>query len=98
MLDPMIYRISKPNRRIIGELTLDGSKSISNRVLIIQALCQDNFDIHKISSSKDTQTLIQLLGQTAGDVYDAGAAGTTFRFMTAFLALQDGNNARSANS
>jgi 3-phosphoshikimate 1-carboxyvinyltransferase len=90
MLDPMIYRISKPNRRIIGNLTLDGSKSISNRVLMIQALCQDNFDIQKISSSKDTQTLVQLLGQTDGDVYDAGAAGTTFRFMTAFLALQDG--------
>jgi 3-phosphoshikimate 1-carboxyvinyltransferase len=86
----MIYRISKPDGHIVGSLTLDGSKSISNRVLIIKALCQDSFDIHKISSSKDTQTLIQLLGQTDRDVYDAGAAGTTFRFMTAFLALQDG--------
>jgi 3-phosphoshikimate 1-carboxyvinyltransferase len=90
----MIYRISKPNRHIVGTLTLDGSKSISNRALIIQALCQSRFNIHRISSSKDTQTLIQLLGQTDGGlyagVYDAGAAGTTFRFMTAFLALQDG--------
>jgi 3-phosphoshikimate 1-carboxyvinyltransferase len=89
-IKPMVYCISKPNRRIVGEITLDGSKSISNRALIIQALCQDSFDIHRISSSKDTQTLIQLLGQTEGDTYDAGAAGTTFRFMTAFLALQDG--------
>jgi 3-phosphoshikimate 1-carboxyvinyltransferase len=89
-IERMIYRISKPNRHIVGQITLDGSKSISNRALIIQALCQNNFNIHKISSSKDTQTLIQLLGQTDGDVYDAGAAGTTFRFMTAFLALQDG--------
>jgi 3-phosphoshikimate 1-carboxyvinyltransferase len=90
----MIYSISKPNRHIVGQITLDGSKSISNRVLIIQALCQSNFDIHRISSSKDTQTLIQLLAQTDGGsytgVYDAGAAGTTFRFMTAFLALQAG--------
>jgi 3-phosphoshikimate 1-carboxyvinyltransferase len=91
----MIYRISKPNRHIVGQITLDGSKSISNRALIIQALCRESFDIHKISSSKDTQTLIQLLGQTDGGlyhgIYDAGAAGTTFRFMTAFLALQDGS-------
>jgi 3-phosphoshikimate 1-carboxyvinyltransferase len=86
----MMYRISKPNRRIVGEITLDGSKSISNRILIIKALCNDNFDIHKISSSKDTQTLTQLLGQKEGNVYDAGAAGTTFRFMTAYLSLQEG--------
>jgi 3-phosphoshikimate 1-carboxyvinyltransferase len=86
----MIYRVSKPNRRIVGEITLDGSKSISNRILIIKALCKNNFDIHKISSSKDTQTLTQLLGQKEGNVYDAGAAGTTFRFMTAYLSLQEG--------
>ncbi len=84
----MTYSISKPNRRIVGTITLDGSKSISNRALIIQALCVDRFNIDRISSSKDTQILIQLLSQTDGDIYDAGAAGTTFRFMTAFLALQ----------
>ena len=86
----MIYKISKPNRRIVGEITLDGSKSISNRILIINALCKDDFKIHKISTSKDTQTLTKLLSQKDNNVYDAGAAGTTFRFMTAYLALQSG--------
>lgn len=86
----MIYKISKPNRRIVGEITLDGSKSISNRILIIHALCQDKFNIHKISTSKDTQTLTALLNQKDGDIFDAGAAGTTFRFMTAYLAFQEG--------
>jgi 3-phosphoshikimate 1-carboxyvinyltransferase len=93
-IERMIYRISKPNRHIVGQIILDGSKSISNRALMIQALCPSRFNIDRISSSKDTQTLIQLLAQTDGGsyagVYDAGAAGTTFRFMTAFLALQDG--------
>ena len=86
----MIYKISKPNRRIVGEITLDGSKSISNRILIINALCKDDFKIHKISTSKDTQTLTALLHQKDSSVYDAGAAGTTFRFMTAHLAFQEG--------
>lgn len=86
----MTYKISKPNRRIVGEINLDGSKSISNRILIINALCEEGFKIEKISTSKDTQTLIALLNQQDGSVYDAGAAGTTFRFMTAYLALQEG--------
>ncbi len=86
----MIYKISKPNRRIVGEITLDGSKSISNRILIIHALCKDDFKIHKISTSKDTQTLTELLNQKDSTVFDTGAAGTTFRFMTAHLAFQEG--------
>ena len=86
----MIYKVSKPNRRIVGEITLDGSKSISNRILIINSLCEEGFKIEKISTSKDTQTLISLLNQQDGNVFDAGAAGTTFRFMTAYLALKDG--------
>jgi len=83
----MIYQLKKSDPTIVGDLTLDGSKSISNRVLLIHALCQDEFNIDRLSTSKDTTTLQKLL-QLEGDTYDAGAAGTTFRFMTAYLALQ----------
>jgi 3-phosphoshikimate 1-carboxyvinyltransferase len=86
----MIYEISKSDRRIVGDITLDGSKSISNRLLIIKALCKKPFEIHNLSTSKDTQTLNQLLNQQSGNVFDCGAAGTTFRFLTAHLALQQG--------
>jgi 3-phosphoshikimate 1-carboxyvinyltransferase len=86
----MIYKITKPNRRIVGEITLDGSKSISNRILIIRALCKNDFHIHKLSTSNDTTTLHKLLSDAPLAVYDAGAAGTTFRFLTAYLALQEG--------
>ena len=85
----MVYQVSKSNRSITGRIKLDGSKSISNRVLIIRALSGQSFDIHHLSSSKDTQTLDRLL-QMDTAVLDTGAAGTTFRFMTAFLALQEG--------
>ncbi len=84
------YKISKPDRHIVGEITLDGSKSFSNRVLIIKALCETDFPIHNLSTSNDTQTLVKLLAQTDSDIFDCGAAGTTFRFLTAYYALQEG--------
>ncbi|MBL7814886.1 MAG: 3-phosphoshikimate 1-carboxyvinyltransferase [Saprospiraceae bacterium] len=83
-------KVSKPNRRIVGEITLDGSKSISNRILIIKALCEQPFAIHNLSTSNDTQTLVKLLAQTDNDTFDCGAAGTTFRFLTAYFSLQEG--------
>ncbi len=86
-----LMRISKPDRSLRGAITLDGSKSLSNRALIILALCgADPADwLSHLSSAKDTNTLLDLLRHPA-DIYDAGDAGTTFRFLTAFLALQPG--------
>lgn len=85
----MIYQIAKPDRRLIGEITLAGSKSISNRALVIQALCEEDFPILHLANAKDTQLLADLI-QRDKIVRDAGAAGTTFRFLTAYLALQPG--------
>ena len=83
----MVFKLSKPTRHIHGDLHLDGSKSISNRALIIRALCGEHFEIKNRSTSKDTQLMQQLLA-TEGEVLDAGAAGTTFRFLTAYLAAR----------
>ncbi len=83
----MIYEITKSDRRLEGSITLAGSKSISNRALIIQALCTDKFPIQRLANAKDTE-LLQVLLKSEKIVRDAGAAGTTFRFMTAYLALQ----------
>jgi 3-phosphoshikimate 1-carboxyvinyltransferase len=85
----MIYKISKKNKNIVGSIELESSKSISNRVLIIRALCDSSFQINRLSGAKDTQTLLRLLDQKE-TTFDAGHAGTTFRFMTAFLATQQG--------
>ena len=81
--------LSHPDGRIEGIITLNGSKSISNRVLLIRALSGKHFDIFNISDSRDTQILQNLLDADT-DFYDAHHAGTTFRFMTAYLALQPG--------
>lgn len=86
----MAIRIHKKNKTIQGSIQLAGSKSISNRALIIRALCDEDFEISGLASSHDTQTMLKLLAQTDSDTYDAGPAGTTFRFLTAYLSLQKG--------
>ena len=86
-----LLRLSGPDGLLRGDISLDGSKSISNRALIVLALASaDPADwLDRLSTSKDTETLYRLLGHS-GDTFDAGDAGTTFRFLTAYLALQPG--------
>lgn len=90
----MTYRITKSDKVIKGTIHLTTSKSESNRVLIIQALCKEPFIIHNLARAKDTQTLqqlIELAGSTKkGATLDVGPAGTTMRFLAAYLAISDG--------
>lgn len=80
-------RIHFPKSIIRGTIHLDGSKSISNRALIMKALAKEaTISLDHLSNSKDTQ-LMQSLLQSNEPVLDAGAAGTTFRFLTAFLSI-----------
>ena len=81
--------ISPPPAPLKGHIRLPGSKSISNRVLIIRALCNGDFDIGNLSDSDDSNTLLRLLDR-GGELFDAGHAGTTFRFLTAYFAIQEG--------
>ncbi len=85
----MTRNLSKSDRSVRGAIELASSKSISNRILIIRALSAVPFPIHRLANAKDTQLLDSLL-QTKTPVLDAGAAGTTFRFLTAWLSLQEG--------
>ncbi len=81
--------ISKDTKGLKGTITLNGSKSIANRALMIRALCEEDFPIHKLSNSRDTVLMDQLLKSNA-TTRDAEAAGTTFRFLTAYLSMQQG--------
>lgn len=85
--------IQKPStKKIQGEITLNGSKSISNRLLIINAICGGNINFSNLSNADDTVFLQNIL-KSNDSILDAGAGGTTFRFLTAFLAIQDGREA-----
>jgi 3-phosphoshikimate 1-carboxyvinyltransferase len=78
--------VSHPTGVVDGIISISGSKSISNRVLLIRALSGQSFEIGNLSNSDDTVTMQKLLSQS-DHVYDAHHAGTTFRFMTALLSL-----------
>ena len=79
-------KISHPTKIAKGIINLTGSKSISNRALLIQALCKEKFKIENLSNSEDTQTLVKLLASD-NVALNAGHAGTTYRFMTAYSAV-----------
>ena len=86
----MNYKISHPTKVVECEIDLPASKSISNRLLIIQALCKQEFEITNLSSSEDTKSLQKALKATNATI-DVGAAGTSFRFLTAYLSTLVGN-------
>lgn len=85
-------------RKVVdGEIVLTGSKSISNRVLIIRALCEDYFEIENLSKSDDTKILEKLLESESSEL-DAHHAGTTYRFMTSYLSVSDGEKELTGSS
>ena len=86
----MDFLISHTSKSINADLILPPSKSISNRALIIQALCQSKPKLLNLSKSSDTQSLVQAL-QTTSKTIDIGDAGTSMRFLTAYLSQQKGS-------
>ncbi len=81
----MIYEISIKNRIIKATVNLPSSKSISNRVLIINALNYSPYPLMNLSDSDDTVVLSAALNSNTNN-FDIGHAGTAMRFLTAFLA------------
>lgn len=84
-----IIRLSRHSKYISGEINLEGSKSISNRLLIIQALSHSSVSLSNLSISSDTQILNRLLHKQQS-VRDAEDCGTAFRFLTAYFCIQPG--------
>jgi 3-phosphoshikimate 1-carboxyvinyltransferase len=86
----MDFLISHTSKSINADLILPPSKSISNRALIIQALCQSKPKLLNLAQSSDTKSLVQAL-QTTSKTIDIGDAGTSMRFLTAYLSQQEGS-------
>ena len=81
----ILFKSNKLNNSLIP---LTGSKSETNRALIINALCANPGIINHVSQANDCIIMQALLSQEA-DNYDAEDAGTVMRFMTAYLSLQN---------
>lgn len=71
-------------KRLQGTVTLPASKSISNRVLIISALSENELPIENLADCDDTQSMLRVL-DSGNNHFDVGHAGTAMRFLTAYL-------------
>ncbi|RZK59774.1 MAG: 3-phosphoshikimate 1-carboxyvinyltransferase [Pedobacter sp.] len=94
------------NKQIDTEIKLTGSKSECNRALVISALSKGWVSVENLSVAADTVTLNKVLNELGeknlefgnisnlksqiSNLVDIGPAGTAMRFLTAFLAIQDG--------
>jgi 3-phosphoshikimate 1-carboxyvinyltransferase len=96
----MQYHITAP-AQFRQTIKLPASKSISNRALMIHALSGGQLlpdddachttacSLENLSDCDDTKVIVQALRHRPPTI-DIKAAGTAMRFMTAYLAVQDG--------
>lgn len=86
-------------KEINTHIQLSGSKSESNRALILRALSKKQVSIENLSNAADTKVLADWLeylhtGNNENietpQTIDVGPAGTAMRFLTAYLSLQPG--------
>lgn len=89
----MNIHLDKPEGPVSCRIALAGSKSISNRALVIRALSGLQFELQNLSDAEDTRLLekaLQQVQQGTDRYIDVNHAGTDFRFLTALLAITPG--------
>lgn len=84
----MLLDINHPSKECFGTLNITGSKSETNRLLLLQAL-YPGLEIKNSSNSDDSVAMNHAL-QTESNLIDIHHAGTAMRFLTAFFATQEG--------
>ena len=84
----MQYEIKAPDV-LRHTAQLPASKSISNRVLVIHALTGGHTLPSNLSDCDDTEVIVEALNNNPYEI-NIKAAGTAMRFMTAYLAVKDG--------
>jgi len=76
------------NKKIKEKITISGSKSESNRLLILQNLFPE-LSIENLSDSDDSVHMQHALS-TDEETVDIGHAGTAMRFLTSYFAVKEG--------
>tara|TARA_B100001175_G_scaffold285237_1_gene266199 strand:- start:572 stop:1798 length:1227 start_codon:yes stop_codon:yes gene_type:complete len=82
----MKLNIQHSSQESYGELTITGSKSESNRLLVLQAL-YPQIEILNLSNSDDTQITQKGL-KSKSNIINIHHAGTAMRFLTAYFATK----------
>lgn len=84
----MSLQLNRSEVILSSKITISGSKSETNRLLLLQAL-YPNILVENASISDDSQVMIQALKTTNSEI-DIHHAGTAMRFLTAYFAIQEG--------
>lgn len=79
--------LSKKDSQISAEISIGGSKSETNRLLILNALYENPIQLSNISDSDDSRLLQSALSSDSTQI-DIHHAGTAMRFLTAYFAIQ----------
>lgn len=83
------FSLQGPSTNLLkAQITITGSKSETNRLLLLQALFPV-LSIDNLSNSEDAQAMQRGVASTQGTV-DIYHAGTAMRFLTAYYATQPG--------
>ncbi|WP_136481689.1 3-phosphoshikimate 1-carboxyvinyltransferase [Cognatitamlana onchidii] len=84
----MHFTLNKSKVHQASNIEITGSKSESNRLLLLQALYPE-FKLENVSNSDDSNLMIKALGSQETTV-DIHHAGTAMRFLTAYFSIQEG--------
>jgi len=76
------------SKEVKGNIAISGSKSESNRLLILQKIFS-NIQLRNLSNSDDTKHLQEALASN-NDIINIGHAGTAMRFLTAYFSVKNG--------
>jgi len=80
--------LSTRQTKLNASIAISGSKSESNRLLILQRLVA-GLQIENLSDSDDSNHLQHALS-TTNELVDIGHAGTAMRFLTAYFSVKEG--------
>jgi 3-phosphoshikimate 1-carboxyvinyltransferase len=91
----LLKHISKLETRN-SKLSITGSKSETNRLLLLQAL-YPNITLENTSNSDDSDVMLGIIQKSQisnlkSQIFNVHHAGTAMRFLTAFFAIQEGKD------
>ena len=81
-----LIKIDKIIKTVSGSVQITGSKSESNRLLVLQQFFP-NLSIKNVSNSDDSRLMQKALSSTSNEI-NIGHAGTAMRFLTAYFSVK----------
>ena len=82
-----VLKINKINNTVNGNIQITGSKSETNRLLVLQQFYK-NLNIKNISNSDDSVLMQKALASNSNEI-NIGHAGTAMRFLTSYFSVKE---------